>query len=118
MKNLFCNGVKYFSPEAIRLTGIYFLMVGKNIVYIGQTRDLFSRINAHLQSEKPFVKIRFIPCRVDLLNHYEKRWILRFKPFYNVAGLPKERPKYDRLKRLNKQKQAAENVLSTLGAFL
>lgn len=109
---------KYFNPESVRLSGIYFLMVGKNVLYIGQTCDLFSRINAHLQSGKPFVKVRFIPCRADMLNHYEKRWILRFKPFYNVALMPKERPKYDRLKRLNNQKQAAENVVSALGSLL
>jgi excinuclease UvrABC nuclease subunit len=47
---------KYFKLADVQLTGIYFLMVNRTVLYIGQTTDIFQRIKAHSQSEKPFIQ--------------------------------------------------------------
>jgi hypothetical protein len=109
---------KYFKMTDIKLSGIYFLMVGSHIVYIGQTTDLFQRLAAHSRGDKPFTKIRFIGCQIDKLNYYEMRWILRFKPFYNIVGIPKDRAKYNSVERYNNQKEQRERVMESLGSLL
>lgn len=61
---------------------IYFLIRGGRVVYIGQTQHPRSRISNH-KSDKEFDSHRLIECAFDKLNHYESRWINRFKPEYN-----------------------------------
>lgn len=62
--------------------GVYFLLDGMNIVYIGCTSDFPRRVMAHY--DKKFDKMRFIPC--DRNQFYEKRLIKIFKPKYNVLN--------------------------------
>lgn len=52
----------------------------------------------HIKQGKDFNSVRFIKCDVKLLNYYEERWIIRFKPEYNkVSRTPiyrKEKKEY------------------------
>ena len=64
------------------MSGIYFLLDGKEIVYIGQTKNFENRLIQH--SNKNFTGYRFIECsdkKRRLL--YEARWLNKFKPKYN-----------------------------------
>lgn len=65
------------------MTGIYFLLYRKEIVYIGQSKNLSTRIKCH--GDKKFDTIRIIECSSKNMARYERRWILKFKPKYNKS---------------------------------
>jgi len=65
-------------------TGVYFLLQGKEIVYIGQTFNWPRRLNSH-KKDKVFDSFRLIECDKSVLNYYERRFIRYFKPKYNQA---------------------------------
>lgn len=70
------------------MTGIYFLLLEKEIVYIGQSTRFPSRLGGH--ADKNFDNFRFILCAENKLSEYEQRWIKKFNPIYNKkAGRPK-----------------------------
>ena len=68
------------------MIGIYFLLKRKKVVYIGQSTNIVSRIKCH--SNKEFDSFRVICCKKSKLHGYEKRWIVRFKPKYNICLNP------------------------------
>lgn len=73
---------KYFTLKKTKLSGIYFLLNGGTVTYIGQTRNFFSRLMCH---SRTFDSVRFIPCDGKKLNYYERRWIKKFRPKGNIA---------------------------------
>lgn len=62
---------------------VYFLIRGKTIVYIGQSKSIRFRIHSHNCYIK-YDKIRLIKCLPEKLTYYERRWIARFQPKYNI----------------------------------
>jgi hypothetical protein len=64
--------------------GIYFLLRGNEIIYIGQTKNIETRLLGH--KDKSFDSHRFIPCPIEKLNKYESRWIIKFNPIYNKSS--------------------------------
>lgn len=68
-----------------RMCGVYFLMQGDEIVYVGQSRDIYSRISHHLRNIT-CDKITAIPCPEEKLNSLELLYIRKFSPRYNVMG--------------------------------
>lgn len=79
------NIPKYFTLNDFRIGGIYFLLRSGVVIYIGITGHLIYRMSEH--HPKKFDQIRIIPCAPELMKHYEKRWIIRFRPAYNVQHL-------------------------------
>lgn len=79
------------------MSGIYFLLQNGKVVYVGQSTNVEKRLIQHRCSDKEFDSYRVMNCAHDLLLYYEKRWIKRFKPIYNLptggtrvgAGRPK-----------------------------
>jgi len=69
---------------------IYFLVHNKKVVYIGHTRNIVTRMAGH--GDKTYDSVRFFECKSqsDALR-YEKRWILVFKPIFNVNGIRRTR---------------------------
>lgn len=63
-------------------SGIYFLLKGREIVYVGQTKRFPLRFNSNNYSFD-FNRIRFITCDSNDLIKYEMRWIKKFNPRYN-----------------------------------
>jgi excinuclease UvrABC nuclease subunit len=62
---------------------IYFLInEDDEIIYIGQTTCLFSRISAHQQSKK-FVKVKYFIVPSEISNEAEAEAIIMHKPFLN-----------------------------------
>ena len=60
--------------------GVYFLCQDKDIVYVGQTGNLGSRLAQHLQ-DKIFDKVYFIPT--ENCGQVEANYIRKLKPMYN-----------------------------------
>lgn len=65
------------------MTGIYFLIRNRKIIYIGQSTDVMRRLREHCQSCW-FTKFRVIECDYSRLDEYEKRLIKLFKPPLNT----------------------------------
>lgn len=59
------------------VTGVYFLLCNSEIIYIGQTSNLFKRLAYHL-SNKDFDCYAFFPCPKDELNFMEAKLIREF----------------------------------------
>lgn len=74
-------------PAPKWVTGIYFLFDGDEIVYVGQSVDIMTRIGAHLR-DKIFDSFNYIECGLRDLNNLEATYILELKPKYNTT-LPK-----------------------------
>jgi hypothetical protein len=62
------------------MSGIYFLFINGNLIYIGQSIDVHRRLKGHSITYHTY---RIIPCPVDKLLYYEKRLINYFKPELN-----------------------------------
>jgi hypothetical protein len=65
--------------------GVYFLFLNEQIVYVGQSGNVYSRIKTHIEEgvkifNRSFVQI--IPPEINLLA-VEKFYILKFRPKYN-----------------------------------
>jgi len=75
--------------SGIGYAGIYFLIDCDEIVYVGQSHDVKSRLSTHSNSNKNFNKYYFIKCQPEELNRLEAYYILKFRPKYNIS-LPKE----------------------------
>jgi hypothetical protein len=68
--------------------GIYALFMDAEIVYIGQSVDVDSRVWTHyMQGAKKFTSFTFIPCPPDRLDDTEKAYICAYHPLYNVTPL-------------------------------
>lgn len=72
----------------IKLTrGIYFLFKNHELIYIGQSEDIFKRVPIHLGS-KDFNNWNYIEYENENLNNIEAEFILKFQPKQNKA-IPK-----------------------------
>ena len=66
---------------------IYFLLQDQTVVYVGKTIDYRTRLRSG-HRDKTYNCVRIIPCRTDEMGEYEKRWIRRFRPYYNQQFHP------------------------------
>lgn len=64
-----------------KASGIYFLLDGNEVVYIGQAVNVYSRIGQH--ANKRFDRFTFIPCAADALNVLESLYIHCLRPRLN-----------------------------------
>lgn len=62
-------------------SGIYFLIDGSEVVYVGQSRSIMSRVLKH--SDKNFDRVTFLPVDERYLLLVEARYIQKFRPKYN-----------------------------------
>lgn len=61
---------------------IYFLLKDNQVVYIGQTNNIFNRIKGH-QKNKEFNNVAYITTTKDKANYLENYYIIKYEPFYN-----------------------------------
>ena len=64
-----------------KASGVYFLILGDEVVYVGQSTNIYSRIPNHV--DKEFDKYAFVPCEVGLLNKLESLYIHVLRPRLN-----------------------------------
>ena len=61
-------------------SGVYFLVENEEIVYVGQSVNVYSRISQHVIK---FDKFAFVPCPVNLLDRLESFYIHVLRPRSN-----------------------------------
>lgn len=76
-----------------KVSGIYFLCHGSDVVYVGQSSCVVARVATHINEDiKQFDlnRVFFLPTPSQALDSVEREFIKRLKPKYNVTFLPKE----------------------------
>lgn len=70
------------------LVGVYHLLRGDTVVYVGQSRNVLSRVATwRTCGVIEFDAYRVIPCALDELNDLEREHIARYTPEHNRAGV-------------------------------
>lgn len=64
------------------LTGVYFLVKGERVIYVGQSVNILSRVSQHRKS-KDFDRLAFVPCAKDDLDVLESLYIHALRPESN-----------------------------------
>jgi excinuclease UvrABC nuclease subunit len=64
-------------------TGIYFLIDGGVVTYIGKSENVAARITEHAKKGRPFDKFFMIHCRSEDLNALEAEYIRAYNPSGN-----------------------------------
>ena len=78
---------------------IYALIKSNKIVYIGQSKNILSRIGTHLNSDKIFDSWNIVESLGEYgtqgeLDRLENKYIRKFMPVYNKASNPLYKKKY------------------------
>lgn len=72
-----------------KISGVYFLLDESRIVYVGQSRNILSRIrDHHFIKDMQFDRWYFQRCPLHLLLKFEAHYIAVFRPRYNQAFPP------------------------------
>jgi excinuclease UvrABC nuclease subunit len=68
------------------ITGIYFLILNTDIVYVGQSTDVEFRVHSHRRrGEKVFDSFYCVSCDPEKLDILEAEYIVQFNPRYNTS---------------------------------
>ncbi len=62
---------------------VYFLIGGDTVLYVGQSRNLPSRLIQHRQDGKSWERVLFMPVLIENLNRVENEWIKMLQPCLN-----------------------------------
>jgi hypothetical protein len=76
------------AANMLQESGVYFLLLGKQITYIGQSRDVWRRIKDHAASGRRFDSYCWQPCEPSKLIELEAFCIKKFHPIENIHGSP------------------------------
>lgn len=68
-------------------TGVYFLIKDNEIVYVGQSVRVYTRISSH-EKTKDFDSVSWIRCEVESLDYLESFYIYKFRPKLNGEHAP------------------------------
>jgi predicted GIY-YIG superfamily endonuclease len=71
-------------PKSI-VCGIYFLIRGERIVYVGQSKNVLRRIGRHVDNGKIFDSFSFCPCAESDLDRLEAAYIAALYPENNYS---------------------------------
>ena len=72
-------------PDGV-LCGVYFLLDGEEVVYVGQSVNVYARVANHRESKR-FATAICIPVPRDELDAVESAFIRRLRPRLNKSGL-------------------------------
>jgi Arm DNA-binding domain len=66
--------------------GVYFLILGQTVQYVGQSANVFARLLVHQKAKRiPFDRWRWIECAEQELDYAEAGYIRILKPPHNVG---------------------------------
>lgn len=71
------------SLPSLDQSGVYFLIDGGSIVYVGQAVNVARRIQRHQREGRAFERFYFIPCPERELDALEERYIVALMPKWN-----------------------------------
>jgi hypothetical protein len=63
-------------------SGVYFLIADREIVYVGQSVNVYSRIDEHAKG-KDFDRYAYVPCPIEMLDKLESLYIHCLRPRLN-----------------------------------
>ena len=69
-------------------SGVYILFNKGEVIYIGESGSLYSRIGTH-RKDKMFDTFRVLPCKQSRRRYWEKVLIKKYLPKYNKKYTPK-----------------------------
>ncbi len=76
--------------ELTREQGVYFLILDNLITYVGQSKDIYLRVEKHFY-RKQFNKVFTLEIEQDLLiDNIEAYYIHKFEPHYNTSYPPRK----------------------------
>lgn len=111
-----------FYLEDRRFPAVYFLISNGTVVYVGQSKTLQLRIDAHItEAKKVFDSVSFIRCTIDHLLKIEGHFIRRIAPKYNdcLAAKATRAREYWRFPKLTESKTISpEEAAEYLGLTL
>lgn len=78
-------------------TGVYFLIKDKEVIYIGQSIDVFHRMARHRRENRAFDSFAYLECPKERLDELEAAYITAFVPFLNfsLGRVPKGVTKFE-----------------------
>jgi hypothetical protein len=68
-----------------KASGIYFLIKGSEVIYVGQSLDMLHRIARHRREGKDFDGYACVECEIDKLDEMEAQYIAAFAPRKNMS---------------------------------
>lgn len=66
----FINVQKVSSRKDLKKSGVYLLTLNEEVMYVGSSINLFSRINSHIRENKKFDTIYIVHC------FSKKQWLM------------------------------------------
>ncbi len=97
-------------PLFPKITGLYFLIKGTTIVYVGQSTDIYARIAQHSQDVlKEFDSFSVLECPTEHLASPEAHYIYKFRPPLN-SSLPRNQ-RYKSFLQIQKKLRVPARVL-------
>ena len=72
-------------PRRRPFSGIYFLIYRGEIVYVGQSRNVETRIASHSEHDVEFDSWSALECELQDLDDWESHYQQKFKPKFNAA---------------------------------
>lgn len=81
------------SLPADHLSGVYFLLKADEVVYVGQSVNMYRRVEAHRLQGKDFDRVTYLPAREEVLRELEMVYIHLYRPAQNVL-LPSEKRRH------------------------
>lgn len=66
--------------DYLRNPGIYVMLLDEEVVYVGQTINIFNRLSDSDHRVRLYDKVYFVKCNMDELDRLEALMILKFKP--------------------------------------
>lgn len=89
MRHQLASAAESYSDSADRVTGIYFLLNGRDVVYVGQSVDVGGRVLAHRRDpSKVFDRACYVPAKADELDSLEQAFIAMLRPALNRMHVP------------------------------
>lgn len=96
-------------------SGVYFLLRGEDVVYVGQSVDVLGRISRHRREGKRFDAYSYMECSPDAMDRLERLYIKAFVPEENVSfGNHREQgPRPYAGRRISRPAAKADSLVST-----
>ena len=81
----FVSKKRQYVDQAMR-PAIYVLFQGEEVVYVGQSINVYSRLGTHYQEgTKEFDSFRILYCKKKRMSYWERKLIKAYEPRYNVS---------------------------------
>ncbi len=65
------------------ISGVYFLIKKRRVVYVGQSVDVFRRISKHAAADRDFDSFNYLACDPSRLDEVERAYIEALMPDWN-----------------------------------